>query len=78
MTTRFLKFLAVSTVAAAANIGSRIVLGLWMGYALSILLAFGIGLGTAFILNRLLVFTEAENPLHHQMLWFLIVIFSPL
>ncbi len=70
---RFFKFVAVSGVAAAANVGSRIVLGHWMEYVPSILIAFCIGLITAFVLNRLLVFTETENPLHHQMLWFVVV-----
>lgn len=73
VSTRFLKFLAVSGVAAAANIGSRVLLNRWMGYVPAILLAFCVGLITAFILNRLLVFKQTENPLHHQALWFVAV-----
>lgn len=73
MSRRFLKFLLVSGVAAAANIGSRIVFNLWMGYVPAILLAFCIGLSTAFVLNRQFVFRETVNPLHHQVLWFIVV-----
>jgi putative flippase GtrA len=70
---RFLKFLFVSGVAAAANIGSRILFNVWMGYVPAILLAFCVGLSTAFVLNRLFVFRETVNPLHHQAFWFTVV-----
>lgn len=70
---RFAKFVAVSGIAAAANIGSRIVLGCWLAYVPSILIAFCVGLVTAFVLNRAFVFTAAANPLHHQVLWFIAV-----
>lgn len=68
-----MKFIAVSLVAAAANVGSRIVLGAWLNYTPSILIAFVVGLSTAFVLNRLLVFTQAKNPLRHQIIWFVVV-----
>lgn len=70
---RFVKFVMVSGVAAVANVGSRIVFGLWMGYVPSILLAFCVGLSTAFVLNRRFVFRETVNPLHHQAFWFIVV-----
>ena len=73
MSQRFLKFLVVSGVAAAANIGSRIVFNVWMGYVQAILLAFCVGLTTAFVLNRIFVFKETVNPLHHQAFWFTVV-----
>lgn len=73
MSKRFVKFLAVSSIAAAANIGSRVLFGLWIGYVPSIVLAYGVGMCTAFFLNRALVFTEAENPAHHQAFWFVAV-----
>jgi putative flippase GtrA len=70
---RFLKFLIVSGVAAAANIGSRVVFNVWMGYVPAILLAFCVGLTTAFVLNRIFVFKETVNPLHRQAFWFTVV-----
>lgn len=73
MSQRFLKFLIVSSVAAAANIGSRIFFNVWMGYVPAILLAFCVGLTTAFVLNRVFVFKETVNPLHHQAFWFTVV-----
>lgn len=73
LSARFVKFVMVSAVAAVANVGSRIVFGLWMGYVPSILLAFCVGLSTAFVLNRRFVFRETVNPLHHQVFWFIVV-----
>ena len=73
MSQRFLKFLIVSGVAAAANIGSRVVFNVWMGYVPAILLAFCVGLTTAFVLNRAFVFRETVNPLHYQAFWFIVV-----
>lgn len=73
MSTRFIKFVAASGLAAAANIGSRILLGMWIGYIPSIIVAYCIGMITAFALNRLLVFTETESSLHHQVFWFISV-----
>jgi putative flippase GtrA len=73
MPRRFVKFVAVSGIAAVANIGSRMLFSLWLGYVSSIVLAYGVGIFTAFLLNRALVFREADNPVHHQVFWFIAV-----
>ena len=70
---RFVRFLFVSGVAAAANFGSRILFSRYCDYSLAILFAFLIGISTAFVLNRALVFTAPTNRLHRQMLWFLLI-----
>lgn len=70
---RFVRFLLVSGIAAAANIGSRIVFSYWLAYVPAILLAFCVGLTSAFVLNRLFVFGDARNPVHHQAFWFTLV-----
>jgi putative flippase GtrA len=70
---RFVAFLLASGIAAAANVGSRILFNLWMGYIPAILLAFCVGLCVAFALNRRFVFREPVNPLHHQAFWFVVV-----
>ncbi|MDE2464362.1 MAG: GtrA family protein [Alphaproteobacteria bacterium] len=70
---RFIKFLITGGVAAAVNFGSRIVLGMWMGFVVSIIIAYCIGMVTAFILNRLFVFENPTNALHHQVGWFIAV-----
>jgi putative flippase GtrA len=63
----------VGGFAAALNFGSRILLSRWLPFAAAVVLAYVIGLVTAFLLNRRFVFTGATNRLHHQMFWFLTV-----
>jgi len=70
---QFLRFLVVGGFAAALNFGSRIVLSRWLHFAVAIVIAYLIGLITAFLLNRRFVFTGATNRLHHQMFWFVAV-----
>jgi putative flippase GtrA len=73
MSRRFLLFLLVSGFAAAANVGARILFGQWMPYLPSIVLAFFVGLGTAFTLNRLVVFRDRRGQVHAQAAWFVLV-----
>jgi putative flippase GtrA len=70
---QFALFLVVGGIAAFANFATRILLGIWFDYATSIVLAYLVGMATAFVLNRVFVFSSTTNPLHHQMFWFVIV-----
>lgn len=70
---QFLAFLAVSGIAAGANFGSRVAFSLALPYAAAIVAAFCVGLSTAFVLNKLLVFRESTQPVQQQMVWFLAV-----
>ena len=70
---RFVKFLLAGGIAAAVNFGSRILLGHWLDYAASIILAYCIGMATAFVLNRMFVFEASTNRLQSQVLWFIAV-----
>ena len=70
---RFLKFLAVGGFAAAVNFGSRILFNVWLSYPLAILLAYLLGMLTAFCLNRALVFRASTSPLHRQVMWFSVI-----
>ena len=73
MSRRFLGFVIAGGIAAVANFASRIVLSLWLPYVVAITLAYGIGMAVAFTLNRLFVFTDADNPIAEQGLWFVLV-----
>lgn len=73
MSPRLLLFIAAGGLAAVANFGSRILLGQVMPYLASIIVAYCIGMATAFVLNRLFVFTGATNPIRQQMTWFVVV-----
>lgn len=70
---QFLAFLVAGGVAALANFGSRIALGQVMPYVPSIVVAYCIGMATAFALNRLFVFTRAGGGLSRQAFWFVLV-----
>ncbi|OAX56563.1 GtrA family protein [Xanthomonas graminis] len=74
MTSRkFIKFLLAGGTAAAANFGSRILLGQVMPYTWSIVVAYLIGMLTAFVLNRMFVFEAASTGLRHQAIWFTLI-----
>lgn len=70
---QFMRFALAGGFAACVNFFSRIVLNWWMPYAASILVAFMLGLITAFVINRVFVFPEATNKLHHQVFWFVAI-----
>jgi len=67
---RPVRFLLAGGFAAGVNFLSRILLGKWMPYVSSIVLAYLIGMATAFVMNRLFVFSNAKNALHSQIFWF--------
>ncbi len=73
MTRQFLKFLVAGGLAALANFSSRIAFSHWMRYIPAIILAYLVGMATAFLLNRLFVFTGAGNSLRNQAGWFTLV-----
>lgn len=70
---RLLKFAIAGGVAALANFVSRIALNEFMSYLASIVCAYIIGMATAFLLNRLFVFTDSSNSFRSQAMWFVAV-----
>lgn len=70
---RFVLFLAAGGFAAAVNFGSRLLLSRWLDYAAAICIAYGLGMATAFALNRAFVFEAGSGPLRRQLGWFVAV-----
>ena len=74
---QFLSFIVCGGIAALANIVSRIVFSLWMNYSLAIVFAYIVGMITAFILFRVIVFSEKNDSYKFnvltQILWYLFV-----
>ena len=70
---QFVAFVIAGGMAAVVNFVSRIVLANWLDYTSSIVIAYIIGMATAFALNRLFVFQDAANAVHHQIFWFTVV-----
>jgi len=70
---QFLLFLLTGGIAAAVNFGSRILFSHWLSYSAAIALAYLVGMTTAFILARLLVFKTGQQALHQSALFFVLV-----
>jgi putative flippase GtrA len=70
---QFPRFLLAGGIAALANIGSRWLLDFALPYVPSIVLAYLVGMATAFLLNRRFVFTASGNGLARQVGWFCVV-----
>lgn len=73
MKSEFARFLLVGAIAAMANIGSRIIFNYWTGFVPAMVLAFVIGLTTAFVLNRQWVFLKSGRRWLHEAAWFLAI-----
>lgn len=70
---QFLRFTLAGGVAAAANYGSRFVFSAWVSFPVAIVLAYLVGMATAFVLMRQHVFDGRGKPVGRQVLWFTIV-----
>jgi putative flippase GtrA len=70
---QFLAFLLTGGLAAAVNFGTRILFSLWMGYSAAIVLAYLVGMITAFLLARQFVFKDGKQALHHSAMYFVLV-----
>lgn len=70
---QFLLFLVAGGIAAGVNFGSRIVLSHWLRYVPAIVIAYCLGMVTAFVLNRQFVFEKSSSGVHRQAGWFILV-----
>lgn len=70
---QFFAFVALSGVAALANVGSRILFDYALPYPAAIACAFCVGMTVAFVLNRLLVFRSPTRPVQQQVFWFIVI-----
>ncbi len=70
---RFVRFALAGGTAAAVNFVSRIALSHFFIYSAAIVIAYLIGMTTAFVLNKLFVFPEGNDGVHKQAGWFVAV-----
>ncbi len=71
--TQFALFLVTGGIAAAVNILTRILLEFFVGYEIAVALAYLVGMITAFVLARMIVFKPAGGGAHGQFLRFALV-----
>ena len=70
---RFVGFVIAGGIAAVVNFLSRIIFNQVLGYATSIVLAYLVGMLTAFIINRHAVFAPSGKAVSVEAVWFTIV-----
>jgi len=73
MNRQFALFVVAGGLAACINFFSRMLLSHWLAYSAAIVVAYVLGMITAFILNRLLVFKQVSHSIRHQVFWFTMV-----
>lgn len=70
MNKQFALFIVAGGIAACVNFFSRILLSHWLVYGTAIVVAYLLGMVTAFALNRLFVFKKVSHSVRHQVFWF--------
>ena len=70
---QFLVFLVTGGLAAGVNFGSRILYNQAMPFSAAVVCAYLTGMVTAFVLNKLLVFRESRQAVHHAAGYFILV-----
>jgi putative flippase GtrA len=70
---QFAGFIVAGGIAAIANFLSRMVFNLFIGYAMSIILAYLVGMVTAFLINRHAVFAPSGKSMRVEAVWFTLV-----
>lgn len=70
---KFIRFLVAGGLAALANIASRALLSRSIDYIPAIVIAYLIGMATAYFLNRMLVFGKGDRRVHEEMGYFALV-----
>ncbi|WP_109124225.1 GtrA family protein [Dyella sp. C11] len=73
MNKQFILFVVAGGTAACVNFFSRMVLSHWLVFSAAIVVAYVLGMITAFVLNRLLVFKQVSHSMRHQVFWFTVV-----
>jgi putative flippase GtrA len=69
----FSRFLFAGGIAAIVNFLSRIFFNLWFDFAISVYLAYIVGMVTAFFLKKQFVFTKGKQSLSHSIGFFILV-----
>jgi putative flippase GtrA len=73
LTIQFLRFFFVGLTAATLNWLARYCLSFWVSFPVAVALAYAIGVGTAFTMNRRYVFPNSKRPIAKQARDFILV-----
>lgn len=70
---QFLAFLFTGGIAAVVNFCSRILFSRWMSFSSAVILAYVVGMVTAYVLAKLFVFKESRQSAHRSAAFFVLV-----
>ncbi len=70
---QFLTFLLTGGIAAVVNFCSRILFSRWMSFSSAVILAYVVGMVTAYVLAKLFVFKESRQSAHRSAAFFVLV-----
>ena len=73
MSAQFVRFIAVGGIALTFHWVSRFVFNSFMSYGWAIVLAYGVGMIVAFVLNKIYVFPFSARPLNFEIIVFFAV-----
>ena len=70
---QFVRYLLSGGLAALANYGSRFVFSVWVPFEVAVVLAYMVGMCTAFVLMRRFAFQGSTRPAASQAMWFVAI-----
>ncbi|MGE4503348.1 MAG: GtrA family protein [Thiomicrospira sp.] len=70
---QFVLFLITGGIAALANFGSRFVFNEFTSFEVAVILAYLVGMISAFVLAKLFVFKESSHSTSRSFIWFTLV-----
>lgn len=70
---RIVRFLLAGGSAAVVNFLSRFFYSTFLSFGVAVVLAFITGMITAFLLNKIFVFTNSRNTQAQQVVWFVVI-----
>jgi putative flippase GtrA len=70
---QFLVFLLTGGTAAMVNFASRFLYSPWLDFPVAVVAAYCTGMVVAFLLARIFVFKNSQQPLHLSMMYFVLV-----
>lgn len=70
---QFLFFILTGGIAALVNFFSRIIYNIYLSFSVAIILAYITGMITAFILAKIFVFKESQQPISRSAIFFILV-----
>jgi putative flippase GtrA len=66
-------FLLTGGTAAVVNFASRILYNTALDFSTSVILAYITGMVTAYVLAKLYVFKDSKQPVHHSVIFFILI-----